>query len=183
MIIRVFGESEEEVSTTHHGKWYSGEDTLPGYYVGVLLYIPGILTSYPSANSIETQHIVGKGKTNTKGTCDTKTSTVIYLVDHIHFQRNHKYVWVWTEIRTTNICNCSASFNHRQRSLARCCKPWRKRQGGRGQGDDPVSQSQSPGNWMYAAGRLKGEKTRTQCKSLRLTYWAGYKTQLRQNFL
>lgn len=31
-----------------------------------MLYIPGILTSYPSANSIRTQHVVGKGKTNTK---------------------------------------------------------------------------------------------------------------------
>lgn len=33
---------------------------------GHLLYIPGISTFYPSANIIETQHMVGKGNTNTK---------------------------------------------------------------------------------------------------------------------
>lgn len=61
-----------EVGTTQNGKSYSGEDTLPRYRVGFLLYIPGILTSYPSANIIETQHVVDKGQTNTKEPPDRK---------------------------------------------------------------------------------------------------------------
>lgn len=32
------------------------------HIMGRSLYIPGILTSYPSANIIGTQHMVGKGK-------------------------------------------------------------------------------------------------------------------------
>lgn len=38
--------------------------------------------------------------------------------------------------------------------LFRYCKPWRKHQGGMGQVNDPVSQSQSPGNWTSAAAML-----------------------------
>ena len=40
---------------------------MPGYCEGACFYIPGTLTSYPSANIIETQHMVGKAKTNEKG--------------------------------------------------------------------------------------------------------------------
>lgn len=47
-------------------------------------------------------------------------------------------------------------FIRHYRSLFRCCKPWRKRRGGLGRGDDPVSQSQSPWNWMSAATMLEG---------------------------
>lgn len=46
------------------------------------------------------------------------------------------------------------SVIHRCRILFRCRKPWRKRRGGMGQANDPVSQSQSPGNWTSAAATL-----------------------------
>lgn len=52
------------------------------------------------------------------------------------------------------------SFIRHYRSLFRCCKPWRKRRGGLGRGDDPVSQSQSPWNWMSAAAMLETEVQR-----------------------
>lgn len=59
-----------------------------------MLYIPGILTSYPSANSIETQHMVGTGKTNTKENSDKIPQP---YSENIFISRNDKDVWAWTE--------------------------------------------------------------------------------------
>lgn len=125
-----------------------------------LIYIPDILTSYPSANRNETQHVAGKTHLN-----HTELGWHFY-------KQNYKDVVVdWNKKQQTKkrFLTAQRNFNHHLKSHARCCKPWRKRQGGKGRGDDLVSQSQSPGNWMYAARMLwrttQGE-IRTEKKQL-----------------
>lgn len=125
-----------------------------------LIYIPDILTSYPSANRNETQHMAGKAHLN-----HTELGWHFY-------KQNYKDVVVdWNKKQQTKkrFVTAQRNFNHHLKSHARCCKPWRKRQGGEGRGDDLVSQSQSPGNWMYAAGmlwRMTQGEIRTEQKQL-----------------